>query len=218
MATLKEYRDIRIEKLNKLKELGVNPYPAQSHRTHLSSSIVENFSDLEDHEVTVAGRLFSIRSHNVLCFIDLKDASGKIQLYLKQDNFQNQDYKNGEIKFEDINLLDTGDFIEGTGKVTKTKTGQISVEVEKIRILTKSLRPLPDSHTGFKDKELRLRKRYIDTNINEDVYQRFIRRSKFWEAHREFFKEKGFLEMNIPVLENIPEGLTPILLLHIWTL
>ncbi|MBP7786019.1 lysine--tRNA ligase [Patescibacteria group bacterium] len=206
MATLKEYRDIRIEKLNKLKELGVNPYPAQSHRTHLSSSIVENFSDLEDHEVTVAGRLFSIRSHNVLCFIDLKDASGKIQLYLKQDNFQNQDYKNGEIKFEDINLLDTGDFIEGTGKVTKTKTGQISVEVEKIRILTKSLRPLPDSHTGFKDKELRLRKRYIDTNINEDVYQRFIRRSKFWEAHREFFKEKGFLEMNIPVLENTPGG------------
>lgn len=206
MATLKEYRDIRIEKLNKLKELGVNPYPAQSHRTHLSSSIVENFSDLEDHEVTVAGRIFSIRSHNVLCFIDLKDASGKIQLYLKQDNFQNQDYKNGEIKFEDINLLDTGDFIEGTGKVTKTKTGQISVEVEKIRILTKSLRPLPDSHTGFKDKELRLRKRYIDTNINEDVYQRFIRRSKFWEAHREFFKEKGFLEMNIPVLENTPGG------------
>ena len=179
MATLKEYRDIRIEKLNKLKELGVNPYPAQSHRTHLSNSIIDNFSDLEGQEVTVAGRIFSIRSHNVLCFIDLKDASGKIQLYLKQDNFQNQDYKNGEIKFEDINLLDTGDFIEGTGKVTKTKTGQISVEVEKIRILTKSLRPLPDSHTGFKDKELRLRKRYIDTNINEDVYQRFIRRSKF---------------------------------------
>ena len=206
MATLKEYRDIRIEKLNKLKELGVNPYPAQSHRTHLSNSIIENFSDLEGQEVTVAGRVFSIRSHNVLCFIDLKDASGKIQLYLKQDNFQKQDYKNGEIKFEDLSLLDTGDFIEGTGKVTKTKTGQISVEVEKLRILTKALRPLPDSHTGFKDKELRLRKRYIDTNINEDVYQRFIRRAKFWEAHREFFKEKGFLEMNIPVLENTPGG------------
>lgn len=206
MATLKEYRDIRIEKLNKLKELGVNPYPAKSFRTHESNLITDNFSDLEGQEVTVAGRIASIRSHNVLCFIDIKDASGKIQFYLKQDNFKNQDYKNGEIKFEDINLLDTGDFIEGTGKVTKTKTGQISIEIEKIRILTKALRPLPDQHTGFKDKEQRLRKRYIDTNINEDVYQRFIRRAKFWEAHREFFKEKGFLEMNIPVLENTPGG------------
>lgn len=206
MATLKEYRDIRIDKLNKLKELGVNPYPAKSNRTNQNIEVIENFSELENKEVTIVGRIISIRSHNVLCFIDIKDASGKIQLYLKQDNFKEQDYKKGEIKFEDINLLDTGDFVEGTGKVTKTKTGQISVEIEKLRLLSKSLRPLPDQHTGFKDKESRLRKRYIDTNINEDVYQRFIRRAKFWEAHREFFKEKGFLEMNIPVLENIPGG------------
>jgi lysyl-tRNA synthetase class 2 len=206
MSTLKEYRDIRIEKLNKLKELGVNPYPAQSNRTHLNSEITENFSELEGNEVIVVGRIFSIRTHNVISFIDIKDASGKIQLYLKEDNLKEQDYSKGELKYEDIGLLDTGDFIEGTGKVTKTKTGQISVEVEKIRILTKALRPMPDQHTGFKDKESRLRKRYIDTNVNEEVYQRFIRRAKFWEAHREFFKERGFLEMNIPVLENTPGG------------
>ncbi|MBW6441416.1 lysine--tRNA ligase [Patescibacteria group bacterium] len=206
MATLKEYRDIRIEKLNKLKELGVNPYPAQSGRTHLNSEITQNFEEFEGKEVVVAGRIFSIRSHNVLCFIDVKDASGKIQLYLKEDNLTEQAYAKGELKFEDLGLLDTGDFIEGAGRVTKTKTGETSVEIQKIRILTKALRPLPDPHTGFKDKESRLRKRYIDTNLNEDVYQRFIRRAKFWEAHREFFKEKGFLEMNIPVLENTPGG------------
>src|SRR5690606_15067636 len=129
MATLKEYRDIRIDKLNKLKELGVNPYPAKSNRTNQNIEVIENFSELENKEVTIVGRIISIRSHNVLCFIDIKDASGKIQLYLKQDNFKEQDYKKGEIKFEDINLLDTGDFVEGTGKVTKTKTGQISVEI-----------------------------------------------------------------------------------------
>lgn len=206
MATLKEYRDIRIEKLNKLIKLGVNPYPAESHRTNTTLEITDKFTDLEDKDVVVAGRLVSIRSHSKLCFMDLKDASGKIQLYIKEENFSTPDYKNSEVGFNDLNLLDNGDFVEANGKVTKTKTGQISVEVKSIRLLTKSLRPLPDQWTGFKDKETRLRKRYIDTNINEDVYKRFIRRAKFWEAHREFFKEHGFLEMNIPVLESTPGG------------
>ncbi|MBU0535104.1 lysine--tRNA ligase [Patescibacteria group bacterium] len=206
MATLKEYRNIRIEKLNKLKGLGVNPYPAETHKTHNNNEIVDKFPDLKGKTVSVAGRIISIRTHSKLCFIDLKDASGRLQLYVKEDTMGKPKYENGEISFSDLNLLDTGDFVESTGNVVKTKTGEISVEAKSIRILSKALRPLPDSHTGFKDKESRLRKRYIDTNINEGVYQRFIRRAKFWEAHREFFKERGFLEMNIPVLENIPGG------------
>jgi lysyl-tRNA synthetase class 2 len=206
MATLKEYRDIRIEKLNKLKGLGVNPYPAETNKTHTNSEIVEKFSDLEGKTVSIAGRIVSIRSHSKLCFIDLKDASGKVQLYIKEDTLGKPRYESSEIGFAELNLLDTGDFVESTGIVAKTKTGEISVEAKSIRILTKALRPLPDPHTGFKDKESRLRKRYIDMNVNDDVYKRFIRRAKFWEAHRDFFRERGFLEMNIPVLENIPGG------------
>lgn len=206
MATLKEYRDIRIEKLNKLKELGVNPYPSETHKTHTNGEITTKFSDLEGKTVAAAGRIISIRSHSKLFFIDIKDSSGKIQLYIKEDVLGKPKYENSEIGFSDLNLLDTGDFVEATGSVVKTQSGEISIETKSIRILAKTLRPLPDSHTGFKDKELKLRKRYIDTNVNEDSYQRYIRRAKFWEAHREFFKEHGFLEMNIPVLENIPGG------------
>ena len=206
MATLKEYRDIRIKKLNKLKELGVDPYPPNSGRTNLNSEITDNFSGLEGKTVTVAGRIFSIRSHNVLCFIDIKDASGKIQLYLKKDNFKEQDYKKGELKFEDIELLDTGDFIEGTGKVTKTKTGQISVEAEKIRILSKALRPLPDKWEGFKDVEERYRKRYIDFLINDDAKKVIDARWKITKEIRKFLWGKGFEEVETPILQPLYGG------------
>lgn len=206
MATLKEFRDIRIGKLNNLKELGVNPYPATSNRTNTNSEILDNFSSLEGKEVTVVGRIFSIRSHNVICFIDIKDSTGKIQLYLKQENFKEQDYSKGELKFEDINLLDTGDFVEGTGKVTKTKTGQISVEVEKLRILAKSLRPLPDQWEGFKDVEERYRKRYLDFLTNEDVKKVIDTRWKITKEIRKFLWEKGFEEVETPILQPLYGG------------
>ncbi|MFH1899069.1 MAG: OB-fold nucleic acid binding domain-containing protein, partial [Patescibacteria group bacterium] len=145
MATLKEYRNIRIEKLNKLKGLGVNPYPAETHKTHNNNEIVDKFPDLKGKTVSVAGRIISIRTHSKLCFIDLKDASGRLQLYVKEDTMGKPKYENGEISFSDLNLLDTGDFVESTGNVVKTKTGEISVEAKSIRILSKALRPLPDS-------------------------------------------------------------------------
>ena len=206
MAILKEYRDIRIGKLNRLKELGVNPYPPNSNRTHLNIEIINNFSDLEGKIVTVVGRITSIRSHNVLCFIDIKDASAKIQLYLKKDNFKEQDYKKGELKFEDIELLDTGDFVEGTGKAVKTKTGEISVEVEKIRILSKSLRPLPNTWEGFKDIEERYRKRYLDFLINEDAKKIIDARWKITKEIRKFLWEKGFEEVETPILQPLYGG------------
>lgn len=203
MASLKEYRDIRIEKLNKLKELGVDPYPAQNSRSHINQEIIDKFTELEGKEVTVVGRIVSIRSHNVLSFIDLKDASGKIQIYLKEENLGSPNYENSEIGYKDLNLLDSGDFIEVTGNVTKTKSGEISVEAKSLRVLTKAIRPIPEE---LKDKEVRQRRRYLDTNINKEVFDRYVRRARFWEAHREFMKEKGFLEMNIPILENTPGG------------
>src|SRR5690606_31998286 len=108
--------------------------------------------------------------------------------------------------FEQINLLDPGDFIEATGKVIKTQTGEISVEPTSLRILTKSLRSLPTEQDGFTNKEERLRRRYVDTNVNKDVYERFIRRSKFWQSTRKYLEDNGFLEVNIPVLEQTTGG------------
>lgn len=206
MATLKELRDSRIEKLNKIKDLGIDPYPAKSYRNTDNNSVHEKFEELNGKEVVVAGRSTSIRTHGGLAFIDIKDQTGKLQLYIKEENLSKVDYKNSELKFKDIDLLDFGDFVEGKGIVTKTQRGEISVEVSQIRILTKTLRPMPSSWDGLKDKETRLRRRYLDTNMNEDVFKRFERRSLYWEAHREFLKQNGFLEMNIPVLEGVTGG------------
>lgn len=206
MATLKELRDERLAKLESLKRLGVNPYPAKSFRNTQIKKVLENSDSILGTTYTVAGMIVSIRNHGKLSFIDIKDASGQIQLYLKEDTLNNPKYSNSELSFDDLNLLDTGDYVECEGEVTKTKTGQLSLEAKKLRILTKSLRPLPNQWDGLKDKETRLRRRYLDTKINEEVYQRFLRRAKFWKAHRDFFEKEGFVEMNIPVLENIPGG------------
>jgi lysyl-tRNA synthetase class 2 len=206
MATLNELRNIRLEKLEKLKQLGVDPFPARTTKDTNNGDISSDFEKFENKEVVVAGRIRSMRTYKDLAFFDIKDASGKIQLYIKNAVLETPDYQKSEIGFSDFNLLDTGDFVEAKGIVVKTKTGETSVEVKTLRLLTKSLRPMPDQWDGLKDKETRLRKRYLDTNINDDVYQRFIRRAKFWEAQREFFKSYGFLETNIPVLENIPGG------------
>ncbi len=206
MATLKELRNARIVKLNKLRELGVDPYPARSYRNTQISLITNKFDDFEGKVIVVAGRIKAIRTHGGLAFIDIKDQSGHIQLYIKKENFTNNNYKNSELGFDDVDLLDIGDFIEGHGKIVKTKRGEISVEISKLRLLTKSLRPMPSKWDGLKDIEFRLRRRYVDTNVNQEVFDRFIRRSRFWEAHREFFKKEGFIEINIPVLESVTGG------------
>jgi lysyl-tRNA synthetase class 2 len=206
MATLKELRNVRIDKLKELRQKGIDPYPATSNKDTTCDQITTNFEKLENRSVNVGGRIMSLRGHGKLMFADIKDSSGKVQLYIKEENFSKPNYKYSELGFDDLHLLDVGDFVEGTGKVVKTQSGQISVEVEKIRLLTKSLRPLPDKWEGLKDREVRARRRYLDTTVNEDVFLRFVRRAKFWEAHREFFKKHGFLEINIPVLEHIPGG------------
>ena len=206
MATLKELRNVRIEKLNTLRSMGIDPYPAVSFKDTLCSKIEEEFDKLHTKTVTVSGRIMSLRGHGKLLFADIKDHSGRIQIYIKEQNIQKPNYKYSELAFEDLHLLDVGDFIDATGVVTKTQSGQISVEATKIRILTKSLRPLPDKWEGLKDKEQRSRRRYLDTTVNDDVFKRYIRRAKFWEAHREFLKKHNFFEINIPVLEHIPGG------------
>lgn len=191
-SRLAEIRQNRIAKLEQLKKLGIDPYPAKSLRDTQIEDILADYPGYHNKRVVVAGRILAIRTHGQISFLDLKDSSGKIQVLLKEEPM--------------LNLLDSADFVEVAGNVMKTQSGEVTVESASLRLLAKSLRPLPDKWDGLKDKETRLRRRYLDTNINPDVYARFLRRSKFWAAHRDFFAARGFTEINIPVLEHIPGG------------
>ncbi len=203
MATLKDYRDERLRKLDELKGKGFDAYPAQAHRTNMTAEIVEKFGEFEGKDVTVAGRVMAIRKFGKLGFVVVRDMSGALQLFLHDGDVIKTDGASGYIGLEDIALLDTGDFVEATGPVIKTKTGEISVGVKTLRLLTKTLRPMP---TELTDKEERLRRRYVDMNVNLDVRDRFVRRSKFWKATRQFLDDHGFYEVNIPVLEHTTGG------------
>lgn len=208
MATLKDFRDERLRKLAELKELGVNPYPAKATRTNNVGEITTKFEELEGHDVTVVGRIMSIRKFGKLAFVVIRDMSGQVQLFIRDgDSSTEADRSNSELIMPaEIALLDTGDFVECSGQVIKTQTGEISVSCKKLRLLTKSLRPMPSSQEGFTDKEERMRRRYVDMNVNLDVRERFVRRSKFWQATRDFLNCEGFLEVNTPVLEHTTGG------------
>lgn len=206
MATLKELRDERLRKLEELKKLGINPYPAKSERTNTLQEITEKFSELEGKDATLAGRIVSIRKFGKLAFIVIKDASGSLQLFLRDGEVEQLDATDSQLGLGQINLLDSGDFVQASGQVIKTQTGEISLGVKKLRLLTKSLRPMPTKQDGFTNKEERMRRRYIDINTNADVHDRFIRRSKFWQATRDFLNKKDFIEINTPVLEHTTGG------------
>ncbi|MBP6916744.1 lysine--tRNA ligase [Candidatus Saccharibacteria bacterium] len=206
MATLKELRDERLRKLEELKSLGVDAYPSKTNRTHKLSEITNDFEALQNQTVGVVGRVVSIRKFGKIAFLVIKDDSGQLQLFVKEGIIEDLHAKTSQLGIKQLNLLDTGDFVEAKGKVIKTQTDEISVEVTNLRLLAKALRPMPTSYDGFKNKEERLRRRYIDTNINKDVYERYIRRSLFWQATREYLLKKGFFEINIPVLEHTTGG------------
>ena len=206
MATLKELRDERLRKLDELKQLGINPYPAKAERTHTTKQVVDEFGDLENQEVTIVGRVAGIRKFGQLAFIVLRDMSGQVQLFMKGDTVQPLDASFSQVGMSELPLLDTGDFVQATGPVIKTKTGEISVDVRQLRLLTKSLRPMPTKQDGFTNKEERMRRRYVDMNVNEDVRDRFVRRARFWQATRDFLNERSFYEVNVPVLEHTTGG------------
>jgi lysyl-tRNA synthetase class 2 len=209
MATLKDFRDERLRKLDEIKKLGINPYPAKVVRTHNLKTITDDFAELENKTVTTAGRIKSIRKFGKLAFVVIQDDGNvPLQLFIKrEDTAPEPNRKASELSVPgELNLLDTGDFVEVTGPVIKTQTGEISVDVKTLRLLTKALRPMPSEQEGFTDKEQRMRRRYVDMNVNPDVRQRFVRRSRFWQATRDFMNDKGFLEVNIPVLEHTTGG------------
>lgn len=203
MATLQDYRNERLRKLEELQKLGIDPYPARSERTHTCNQIVNDFEDLEGKEVSVVGRVMNLRKFGKLAFIVLRDSSGQVQLFLHGPDVTELDAKRGTLGMKQLSLLDSGDYLQATGIVIKTKTGEISVGVRELRLLTKSLRPIPEK---LENKEERFRRRYLDMNVNQEVRQRFIRRSKFWQATRDFLNNNGFIEINTPVLEYTTGG------------
>lgn len=208
MATLKELRDERLRKLEELKKLGVNPYPANVSQTTTIKDLIDSFEKLEAEKAhaTVVGRIKSIRKFGKIAFVVVRDASAEIQLFLQREDFPDPDRANSELAYGELNLLDPGDFIEASGTVQSTKTGEKSVYATKLRMLTKSLRGMPTDIEGFTNKEERMRRRYVDMSVNQDVRERFVRRSKFWQATRDFLNQRGFVEVNVPVLEHTTGG------------
>lgn len=201
MTTISDYRDERLRKLAELKELGINPYPAHSNRNTKISDILEHFDQYDQKTVIIAGRIVAIRSFGKLAFVKLRDYFGEVQLFMKQEG----EIAEGLISVKNLKLLDLGDFVEAEGMVGKSQTGEISVFTNAVRLLTKSLRPLP-GRDGFTNKEERYRRRYVDMNVNPEVRERLVRRSIFWQATRDFMNQHGFIEINTPILEHTTGG------------
>ena len=206
MATLKDFRDERLRKLKELQDLGINPFPAKSQRTNYNNEITSKFSELEGKRATIVGRIMGIRKFGKLAFIVIKDFSGQVQLFLRDGTIEGLDASNNQIGLDQLPLLDSGDFVEATGNVIKSQTGEISIEVINLRLVAKSLRPMPNTIEGFTNIEERMRRRYVDMNVNQNVRDRFVRRSKFWQATRDFLNNNNFIEINTPVLEHTTGG------------
>jgi lysyl-tRNA synthetase class 2 len=177
-STLETIISQRKEKIDKIKELGVNPFPYNYSVTHKNKLILENYDEFESKEVSIAGRLMAIRKMGKASFGNVTDSTGKIQLYISQKDI-------GEEKYKLFKLLDIGDFIGCKGTVMKTRTGEITIKVLELELLSKNIRPIPivkekDGvlHDTFSDKEQRYRKRYLDLILNPDVKETFIKRTK----------------------------------------
>src|SRR3989344_3223300 len=196
MEPIEKLRKIRLEKLGKIKKLKIDPYPAKSNKKHSVSDVLNSLGN----NVQTAGRLMAIRGHGGSSFADLVDESGKIQLSVSKDKLSTMNYQL-------LTLLDIGDFIEVSGKVDKTKAGELTIFVSGFKLLTKSIRPLPSTWFGLKDIEERTRRRYLDLLINKGVKDVFEARSKIVNAIRKFLIEKkGYFEVEEPILQPLYGG------------
>jgi len=194
----------RLNKLNRLKSQGIDPYPPRYHCSHRIQEAVSLFQREENNadklpEVKLAGRIMAVRNMGKATFLDIKDGSGKIQVYLRQDIL-------GEEKYRQLEEFDLGDFIGVKGQLFRTKTGEISVKASDFTMLSKSLQPLPEKWHGLTDVEKRYRQRYLDLLSNEEVRRIFIVRSQVINAIRRFLNERGFIEVETPVLQPIAAG------------
>jgi lysyl-tRNA synthetase class 2 len=198
---LEETKWERREKANQLHSIGVDPYPYKYVRSYSADQILKQFNTLIEHEmeVTLAGRVLTRRDHGKTAFMNIIDASGTVQIYIRQDLLQAANYRIYQ-------LLDIGDFIGVRGKVFRTKTGEPTVQVLDLQILCKSLRVLPDKWHGLKDVELRYRQRYLDLIMNPEVRKVFVTRTRIINIIRHVFNSKGGLEVETPTLQPLYGG------------
>ena len=211
---LSEQEILRREALTELRNLGIEPYPAAEFiTTAYSSEILADFEKFEGKEVVLAGRLMGKRIMGKASFAELKDSEGRIQVYVSRDDISTDEEKTMyNVVFK--KLLDIGDFIGVRGTVFKTQVGEISVHIYGLTVLAKALKPLPivkidadgKTHDAFSDPEQRYRRRYVDLTVNDHVKETFIKRTKLFNAMRSFFNDKGYLEVETPVLQPIPGG------------
>lgn len=211
---LSEQEIIRRNSLNELRSLGIDPYPAAEYITNAYSTDIKNEfeDDAEPRKVSIAGRIMSRRVMGKASFIELQDDKGRIQVYITRDDIcpeENKDLYNVVFK----RLLDLGDYVGIEGFVFRTQMGEISIHAQKLTLLSKSLRPLPIvkykdgiAYDKFEDPELRYRQRYVDLIVNDDIKDIFIKRTKVYNSMRSFFNEKGYIEVETPVLQSIPGG------------
>lgn len=191
----------RLEKLNKLNSIS-NSYPSKVKRTHSISQVLENFSDLEKNKenVFLVGRVMSIRTHGNLSFVNFKDALAEIQLAFSKNELGVDNYKNF------VKLVDMADFLEVEGSCFVTHKGENSVLIKSFRVISKALLPLPEKWHGLKDEEEKLRKRYLDLLLDQDLREMFLKKAKFWQVVRNFMNQKGFFEVETPILETTTGG------------
>ena len=213
---LSEQEQVRREALHKLLDLGVNPYRAETFSINAyTQDILDNFDGENYQEVSIAGRIMTKRVMGKASFAVLQDVKGKMQVYVNRDQICPEDDKtfyNTVFK----KLLDIGDFIGVTGYVFKTKTGETSLHVSSLKLLSKSLRPLPivkekdgEVYDAISDPEFRYRQRYVDLTINKNVRDVFVKRSQMINTMRNFMTDAGYLEVETPILQNIYGGAAP---------
>lgn len=204
--SLKQIIDFRKEKLQKLIDGGVDPYPQKYEPTHFSIDILNDFENLENNDVNVAGRIMSLRKMGKASFFHIQDGKGKIQVFTRRDDV-------GEENYAHFKLLDIGDYVGVQGYAFKTKMGEKSIHANSITILCKSIRPLPvvkekegETFDAFSDKEQRYRNRHLDLIVNPDVRETFIKRAKIIRGLRDHLDNMGFLEVETPVLQPLYGG------------
>ncbi|HEY5585794.1 MAG TPA: lysine--tRNA ligase [Ruminiclostridium sp.] len=199
---LSEILKVRRAKLKELQEKNNDPFKIVKYDViHCAKHILDNFETLEGQNTSIAGRLMSKRGMGKVGFCDLQDRDGKIQLYVRKDEI-------GEESYEFFKKYDIGDIVGVKGEIFKTHKGEVSIKVKEITLLSKSLLPLPEKWHGLKDTDLRYRQRYVDLIVNPEVKNTFILRSKIIKSIRKFLDDRGFLEVDTPLLNTIPGGAT----------
>jgi len=198
---LDKLRAVRIEKMESMRSAGVNPFPYRYEVTHDVATLLLAETELVEREtkVRVSGRIMALRGHGKTIFGHVEDRSGRIQFYVRKDEL-------GEDAFKIFKLLEVGDIFGIEGVLFRTKTGELTIRVSAFEVLSKALRPMPEKWHGLQDKEVRYRQRYVDLLMNSDVRQVFYRRSRVIEVMRRFLIDRGFIEVETPILQPLYGG------------